>query len=425
MILITKGIESDMKKRVVITGMGALTPIGNNVKSYWEGLISGKSGAAPITYFDTENYKTRFACELKNFDAADYLDRKELRIYDPFVQYALIATDEALVDAGLKNSGIDPFRTGVIWGSGNGGVQTFDKEMMAFAAGDGIPRFNPYFMPKMLVNMAAGVISIKYGLKGISFAPISACASANSAIIEAWRQIQWGQADLIVAGGSDAAISPSSMAGFNAAKALSTTNEAPHSASRPFDKDRDGFVMGEGAGALIMESLEHALARGAKIYAEIVGGAMTSDAYHLTSTHPEGEGAQRAMWLAINEAGMNPHQIDYINAHATSTKMGDLSELKAIKGVFGDYSPAISSTKSMTGHLLGAAGAVEAIAGILALNKNVIPATINTTELDEDSPLGLDIVLGVSRNATIETVMSNTFGFGGHNAIVLFKRYTN
>jgi len=412
-----------MKKRVVITGMGALTPIGNNVNAYWENLVSGKSGAAPITYFDTEKYKTRFACELKNFDAGDYLDKKELRIYDPYVQFALIATNEALMDAGIIDSSIDSYRTGVIWGSGNGGVQTFDKEMLAFAAGDGTPRFNPYFMPKMLVNMAAGVISIKYGFKGISYAPISACASANSAIIEAWHQIQWGLADVIVAGGSDAAISPSSMAGFSAAKALSTLNDSHENASRPFDKDRDGFVMGEGAGALIIESLENALARGAKIYAEICGGAMTSDAYHLTSTHPEGEGAQRAMKLAMKEAGLEIHQIDYINAHATSTKMGDLSELKAIKAVFGNHSPAISSTKSMTGHLLGAAGAIEAIAGILAINNNLIPATINTSELDIETPEGLDIVLGSSRKSLIETVMSNTFGFGGHNAIVVFKKF--
>ncbi|MEP0365834.1 MAG: beta-ketoacyl-ACP synthase II [Cyclobacteriaceae bacterium] len=411
------------ERRVVVTGMGALAPIGNNLADFWQSLIAGTSGAAPITYFDTTNHKTKFACELKGFDPKDHLDRKELRTNDPYVQYALVAVDEALKDAGVEFDKIDPYRSGVIWGTGNGGIQSFHNEIAEYATGDGTPRFNPYFVPKILANMASGIISIKYGIKGITYTPVSACATSNTALIEAFYHIQWGKADLIVSGGSDAVINESGIAGFNASKALSTRNDDPASASRPFDKNRDGFVMGEGAGALILEDLDHALARGAKIYAEIVGGAMTSDAHHLTATHPDGEGAQRGMRLALEEAGLTPADVDYVNMHATSTPMGDMSELKGIKGVFGESSPKISATKSMTGHLLGAAGAIEAIASIMAVKDGVIPPTINTTELDEQVPERLDIVLGESQKTEVNVAMSNTFGFGGHNAITVFKKY--
>ena len=361
------------ERRVVITGMGALTPIGNNVADYWTSLKAGKSGAAPITYFATTNHKTKFACELKDFDITKVLDRKEIRTNDPYVQYALVAVAEALADSGLDLEKIDTYRAGVIWGSGNGGIQSFHNEITDYALGDGTPRFNPYFVPKILVNMASGIISIKYGLKGVTYTPVSACATSNTAIIEAFNHIKWGKADVIVSGGSDAVINASGIAGFNASKALSTRNDDPASASRPFDKERDGFVMGEGGGALIIEELEHAKARGAKIYAEIGGGAMTSDAYHLTATHPEGEGAQRGILLALEEAGLSPEDVDYVNMHATSTPMGDMSELKALKGVFKAHSPKVSATKSMTGHLLGAAGAIEAIATVMAIKDDVIP----------------------------------------------------
>lgn len=411
------------ERRVVVTGMGALAPIGNNLADFWQALIAGTSGAAPITCFDTTNHKTKFACELKGFDPMDYLDRKEVRTNDPYVQYALVAVDEALKDAGVDFDQIDPYKSGVIWGTGNGGIQSFHNEIAEYATGDGTPRFNPYFVPKILANMASGIISIKYGIKGITYTPVSACATSNTALIEAFYHIQWGKADLIVSGGSDAVINESGIAGFNASKALSTRNDDPASASRPFDKNRDGFVMGEGAGALILEDLDHALARGATIYAEIVGGAMTSDAYHLTATHPDGEGAQRGMRLALEEAGLTPADVDYVNMHATSTPMGDISELKGLKGVFGDRSPKISATKSMTGHLLGAAGAIEAIASVMAVKEGVIPPTINTTELDEQVPEGLDIVLGQSQKTEVNVAMSNTFGFGGHNAITVFKKY--
>jgi 3-oxoacyl-[acyl-carrier-protein] synthase II len=411
------------ERRVVITGMGALTPIGNNVADYWSALVAGKSGAAPITYFDTTLHKTKFACELKNFDVNQVLDKKEVRTNDPYVQYALVAVAEALADSGLDLEKINAFRAGVIWGSGNGGIQSFHNEITEFALGDGTPRFNPYFVPKILVNMAAGIISIKYGLKGVTYTPVSACATSNTALIEAFNHIKWGKADIIVSGGSDAVINASGIAGFNASKALSTRNDDPTVASRPFDRDRDGFVMGEGAGALIIEELEHAKTRGAKIYAEIGGGAMTSDAYHLTATHPEGEGAQRGMLLAMEEAGLTPADVDYVNMHATSTPMGDISELKALKGVFKDRSPKISATKSMTGHLLGAAGAIEAIAAVMAIREGIIPPTINTTNLDENTPEGLDIVLGKAVKTEVNVAISNTFGFGGHNAITLSKKY--
>ncbi|MFY0599435.1 MAG: beta-ketoacyl-ACP synthase II [Cyclobacteriaceae bacterium] len=411
------------ERRVVVTGMGTLAPIGNNLVDFWESLKSGKSGAAPITYFDTTNHKTKFACELKGFDPKDHLDRKEIRTNDPYVQYALVSVGEALKDSGIDLDKTDRYRTGVIWGTGNGGIQSFHNEIADYATGDGTPRFNPYFVPKILANMASGIISIKHGLKGITYTPVSACATSNTALIEAFYHIKWNKADMIVSGGSDAVINESGIAGFNASKALSTRNEDPTVASRPFDRDRDGFVMGEGAGAVILEDLEHAKARGAKIYAEIVGGAMTSDAYHLTATHPEGEGAQRGMLLALEEGGLTPKDVDYVNMHATSTPMGDISELKGLKGVFKDYSPKISATKSMTGHLLGAAGAIEAIASVMAIQEGVIPPTINTANLDEQVPEGLDIILGESQQSDIKVAMSNTFGFGGHNAITVFKRF--
>ncbi len=409
-------------RRVVVTGLGALTPIGNNVEDFWEGMKEGKSGAAPITYFDTSNFKTQFAAELKGFDPSDYLDRKEVRINDPYLHYALVSTQEAIDDAELDFDKIDRLRTGVIWGTGQGGMQSFHKDVIEFASNP-VPRFNPYFVPKIIVNMGAGVISIKYGLKGLSFAPITACATSNTALIEAFNHIRWGDADVIIAGGSDAAINESGIAGFNASKALSTRNDDPITASRPFDKSRDGFVMGEGSGTLILEELEHAKSRGAKIYAEIAGGAMTSDAYHLTATHPEGEGARRAMEMAIKTADLEPADVDYINTHATSTPMGDISELKAIGNLFGGRSPKINATKSMTGHLLGAAGAIEAIASIKAMEHNTVPATINTVELDEETPNGVDIIVGKSTSHEIDVAISNTFGFGGHNAIVLFRKY--
>lgn len=409
-------------RRVVITGMGALTPIGNNLNEYWNGLVEGKSGAAPITYFDTEKFKTKFACELKGFDPSNYLDRKEIRSNDPYTQYALVSVEEAIQDSALDFKYIDVTRTGVIWGTGNGGIQSFHNEVEGFAKSDGIPRYNPYFVPKIIVNMASGVISIKYGIKGPAFTPVSACATSNSAIIEAFNYIRWGDCDVVIAGGSDAAINPSGIAGFNASKALSTRNEDPASASRPFDKDRDGFVMGEGAGALIMEDYEHAIERGAKIYSEVLGGAQTSDAYHLTATHPEGEGAIRAMQKSLNQAGLTPDDIGYVNMHATSTPLGDISELKAINKAFNGTSVKVSSTKSMTGHLLGAAGAIEAIASIMSIKDGKIPPTINTKHLDESVPQGLDIVLSKAINAPVDYAMSNTFGFGGHNAVVIFGK---
>lgn len=411
------------KRRVVVTGMGALTPIGNNLEAFWEGLRTGKSGAAPITYFDTTPFKTNFACELKGLDVKDHLDRKEIRTNDPHVQYALVSTKEAIEDAGLNFEEIDTYRTGVIWGTGNGGIQSYYNEVVDYLKSDTVPRFNPYFIPKIIPNMASGVISIKYGLKGVSFTPISACATGNTAIIEALNYIQWGKADLIIAGGSDAAINEPGIAGFNASKALSTRNDDPEHASRPFDKNRDGFVMGEGSGTLILEELEHAQRRGAKIYAEVVGGAMTSDAYHLTATHPEGEGAKRAIQLGLADAGLTVNDVDYVNMHATSTPLGDISELQALNGVLEGPSPKISATKSMTGHLLGGAGAIEGIASIMALKHQFVPPTINTTELDEEVPKNLDIVIGEGQKAEMNVAISNTFGFGGHNAIVVMKKF--
>jgi 3-oxoacyl-[acyl-carrier-protein] synthase II len=412
-------------RRVVITGLGALTPIGETVDSYWSGLKAGKSGAAPITKFNTEKFKAKFACELKEFNAADHFDRKELRKYDAFSQYALVAADEAVRDAEVDFDTLDKTRAGVIWGSGNGGIQTFQDQMKEFCEGDGTPRFTPYFIPRILVDIASGILSIKYGLQGVNFCPVSACATSNTALIEAFNYIKWDKADIIISGGSEAAINEASIGGFSSARALSTQNEAPESASKPFDIDRDGFVMGEGAGALIVEEYEHALKRGAKIYAEIVGGGMAADAYHLTGTHPEGEGAVLGMREAIREAGITSNDIDYINMHATSTPLGDRSELIAAQRVFGDTSSiTISATKSMTGHLLGAAGAIEAIACIKTLTDDFIPATINTQNIEPEFSELFDFPINEGRSKTVNYAMSNTFGFGGHIASIILKKYT-
>lgn len=412
-------------RRVVITGLGALTPIGEDVDSFWEALKSGKSGAAPITKFNTEKFKAKFACELKNFNALDFFDRKEVRKYDPFSQYALVSSDQAILDAEIDFETIDRTRAGVIWGSGNGGIQTFQDQMKEFCEGDGTPRFTPYFIPRILVDIASGIISIKHGLQGVNFCPVSACATSNTALIEAFNYIKWDKADLIISGGSEAAINEASMGGFASARALSTKNDSPETASMPFDVERDGFVMGEGAGALIVEEYEHALKRGAKIYAEIVGGGMAADAYHLTGTHPEGEGAVLGMREAMREAGLGPDDIDYINMHATSTPLGDKSELIAAERVFGsDSKVTISATKSMTGHLLGAAGAIEAIACVKILQHDFIPATINTKNIEPDFADLFDFPIGIEgRSKEVNYAMSNTFGFGGHIASLIVKKY--
>ena len=412
-------------RRVVITGLGALTPIGEDVDSFWEALKSGKSGAAPITKFNTEKFKAKFACELKNFNALDFFDRKEVRKYDPFSQYALVSSDQAILDAEIDFETIDRTRAGVIWGSGNGGIQTFQDQMKEFCEGDGTPRFTPYFIPRILVDIASGIISIKHGLQGVNFCPVSACATSNTALIEAFNYIKWDKADLIISGGSEAAINEASMGGFASARALSTKNDSPETASMPFDVERDGFVMGEGAGALIVEEYEHALKRGAKIYAEIVGGGMAADAYHLTGTHPEGEGAVLGMREAMREAGLGPDDIDYINMHATSTPLGDKSELIAAERVFGsDSKVTISATKSMTGHLLGAAGAIEAIACVKILQHDFIPATINTKNIEPDFADLFDFPIGIEgRSKTVNYAMSNTFGLGGHIASLIVKKY--
>lgn len=412
-------------KRAVITGLGALTPIGNNVPDFWNALINGVSGAAPITRFDTSKYKTRFACEVKNFDPLTVLDKAEVRKNDLFSLFALAAVDEAIKDARLDFDTLDRTRIGVIWGSGQGGMTTFEEQLHEFHKGDGTPRFNPYLIPKMITNIAAGVISIKYNLQGINYGTVSACASSNTAMVDALNYIRWGKANMVITGGSEAPLSPGPFGGFSAMKAMSTRNDDCATASRPFDKDRDGFVMGEGAGALVIEELEHALQRGATIYAELAGGAMTGDAYHLSATHPEGEGAYRAMKLALEDAGLTINDVQYINTHATSTPVGDLSEITAVTRLFGESAPnvKISATKSMTGHLLGGAGAVEGIASVLAIKNGIIPPTINTTELDPKIPAGLGIVTGKAVHHTVNVAMSNTFGFGGHNAIAVFKRY--
>ena len=414
-------------KRVVVTGLGALTPIGNNISEYWDGLKSGKSGCAPITYFDTEKFKTKFACELKNFDPLDHFDRKETRKLDRFAQYALVASDEAIADAQINTDTMDKFRIGVIWGAGIGGLETFQNEMLNYSEGDGTPRFNPFFIPKMIADIAPGNISIKHGFMGPNYTTVSACASSANAIIDALNYIRLGQCDVIVTGGSEAAVVIAGMGGFNAMHALSTRNESPESASRPFDATRDGFVLGEGAGALILEEYEHAKARGAHIYAEVIGGGMFSDAYHMTAPHPDGIGVERVMHNCLQDAGIRPEQVDVINTHGTSTPLGDVAELKAIVKVFGDHAPNINinSTKSMTGHLLGAAGAIEAIASILAMNHSLVPPTINHTSVDENIDPSLNLTLNEPQEREITYAMSNTFGFGGHNACVLLKKYTD
>lgn len=410
-------------KRVVITGMGALTPIGNSADAFWSALVNGVSGAGPITKFNTEKFKTRFACELKDIDTNAYFERNEAKKYDAFTQYALIAADEAIRHARLDFEALNRNRIGVIWGSGNGGIQTFEEQVLEFAQGDGTPRFSPFLVPKMIVDIAAGLISIKYGLRGVNFTTVSACATSNTAIIDAFNYIRWGKADAIITGGSEAPITRSAVGGFGASRALSTRNDSPQTASRPFDVDREGFVMGEGAGALVLESLEHALQRHAPILAEIVGGGMAADAYHLTGTHPEGEGAYLGMWEALHDANLQPADIDYLNVHATSTPMGDTSELKAVLRVFGEKPPlSISATKSMTGHLLGAAGAVEAIACIQAVRENIVPPTINTHTVDTEFA-HLDLTLGQAKRREVRYAMSNTFGFGGHIATTIFKKY--
>jgi 3-oxoacyl-[acyl-carrier-protein] synthase II len=410
-------------RRVVITGLGALTPLGNDVSTFWNNIKEGKSGANSITKFDTEKFKTKFACELKDFDAKNHFDVKEIRKYDLFSQYALVSVDEAVQDAQINFDSLNKDRIGVIWGSGNGGIQTFQDQMKEFSAGDGTPRFTPFFIPRILVDIASGIISIKYGLRGINFCPVSACATSNTALIEAFNYIKWNKADIIISGGSEAAINQAAIGGFSSAKALSSKNDSPETASRPFDIDRDGFVMGEGAGALIIEEYEHAQKRGAKIYCEIVGGGMAADAYHLTGTHPEGDGAVLGMNLAMEEAGISANEIDYINMHATSTAQGDISELIALKRVFGERkSLQVSGTKSMTGHLLGAAGAIEAIICIKALQEQKIPPTINTVNIEPDFKDLFSFPLNKAIDANVNFAMSNTFGFGGHIASVLFKK---
>jgi len=403
--------------------MGALTPLGNEVAAFWNNLVSGKSGAATITRFDASLFRTKFACELKDFDVNSLLDKADIRKTDPFTQYALIVANQAIADAGLDFSTMNPFDTGVIWGSGQGGMQTFEEQVTEYVSGGNKPRFSPYFVPKLISNMAPGMISIQHRLMGINYTTVSACATSNTAIMDALNYIRWGKAKVIITGGSEAPITPASVGGFCAMKAMSTRNEDPAAASRPFDINRDGFVMGEGAGALVLEEYEHAKARGASIYAEVVGAAMTADAYHMTATHPEGLGALQAMKFALEDAGLNTGDVHYLNAHATSTPVGDLSETTAIAQLFGHHATHlhISATKSMTGHLLGAAGAIEAIAAIMSIKTGIIPPTINTQEPDPAIPAGLQLVLKDAIEKKVTVSMSNTFGFGGHNGIVVFK----
>jgi len=412
-------------KRVVVTGIGALTPIGNTKEEFWKGLSTGVSGAAPITRFDASLFKTQFACEVKNLEVEKFIDKKEARKMDGFTQYAMIAVDEAIEDSGLDLEALDKSRAGVIWGSGIGGLRTFQEEVAEFTRGDGTPRFNPFFIPKMIADIAAGFISIKYGFRGPNFVTVSACASATNALIDAFNYIRLGKADLFISGGSEAAVTEAGIGGFNAMKALSQRNDSPETASRPFDKERDGFVLGEGAGALILEELEHAKARGAKIYAELVGGGMTADANHITAPHPEGLGASSVMKITLEDAGLEPESIDYINVHGTSTPLGDVSETKAIQKVFGEhaYKLNISSTKSMTGHLLGAAGAIEAIACILAIQNSLVPPTINHFTDDESFDPRLNLTFNKAQEREITYALSNTFGFGGHNCSVIFKKF--
>ncbi|TDO19963.1 beta-ketoacyl-ACP synthase II [Pedobacter duraquae] len=414
-------------KRVVVTGLGALTPIGNTIPEFWDGLLNGVSGAAPITSFDTEKFKTKFACELKNFNPEDFMDKKEARKLDPFVQYAIASTEEAVRDGQFDFSTLDTNRIGVIWGSGIGGIKTFLDEMRNFFAGDGTPRINPFFIPKMIIDIVSGHISIKYGLRGPNFATVSACASSTNAMIDAFNYIRLDMADVFITGGSEAIINEAGIGGFNAMHALSTRNDDPQTASRPFDKDRDGFVAGEGAGTIILEELEHAKKRGAKIYAEIVGGGMSADANHITAPHPQGLGARMVMTNALRDAKLKTSDIDYINVHGTSTPLGDISETSAIVDLFGEdaYQLNISSTKSMTGHLLGAAGAVEAIAAILAVKNDIVPPTINHFTDDPAFDAKLNFTFNKAEKREVRAALSNTFGFGGHNASVIFKKYVD
>ena len=411
-------------RRVVVTGLGALTPIGNTLSAYWEGLLSGNSGAAPITYFDPTLFKTKFACELKGFNPLDHFDRKEARKYDRFAQYALVAVDEALQDAKFPIETADKDRVGVIWGAGIGGLETFQNEVLNFAAGNENPRFNPFFIPKMITDIAPGLISIKYGFRGPNFATVSACASASNAMIDALNYIRLGYADVMITGGSEAGITKAGIGGFNAMHALSKRNDDPKTASRPFDKNRDGFVLGEGAGALILESYEHAIARNANIYAELAGGGLSADAHHMTAPHPEGLGAIKVMENCLKDANLKPTDVDTINMHGTSTPLGDIAESNAIIEVFKEHAYAmnINSTKSMTGHLLGAAGAIEAIASIMAIKHSIIPPTINHQTVDENIDPKINFTLGKAQKRNVDVALSNTFGFGGHNACVLFKK---
>ena len=412
-------------RRVVVTGIGALTPIGNNLQDYWTALKNGVSGAAPITHFDAQNFKTQFACEIKNFNPTDFLDRKEARKLDKFSQYALVVAEEAFVNSKLKSEEINSDRSGVVWGSGIGGMQTFFTESVNFGTSNGIPRFNPFFIPKLISDIPAGHISIKYNFKGPNFTTVSACASSTNALIDAFNYIKWNKADVFIAGGSEACIFEPGIGGFNAMMALSTRNDDPKTASRPFDKERDGFVMGEGAGALVLEEYEYAIKRGATIYAEMVGSGLTADAHHITAPHPEGLGAKNVMKLAIEDADIDVSKIDYINVHGTSTPLGDIAETKAIKSLFGEhaYNLNISSTKSMTGHLLGAAGIVESIACIMAVKENIVPPTINHQTADPEIDKKLNLTLNKAQKRTINYALSNTFGFGGHNASIVFKKH--
>lgn len=411
-------------KRVVVTGLGALTPIGNTLEEYWNNLIAGKSGAAPIQQFDASKFKTQFACEVKNFNVEDFIERKEARKLDQFSQYAMVSASEAMADSKLMDSDPNVDRIGVIWGSGIGGLKTFQDECQNFFSGDGTPKFNPFFIPKMIADIASGHISIKYGLRGPNYVTVSACASSTNAIIDAFNLIRLGKADAIVTGGSEAAVNEMGVGGFNALRALSMLNDSPETASRPFDKDRDGFVLGEGAGALILEEYEHAKKRGAKIYAEVAGGGMSGDAYHMTAPHPEGIGARNVMRAALEDAELNPEDVDYVNVHGTSTPLGDVAETKAIQQVFGEhaYKLNISSTKSMTGHLLGAAGAIEAIACILAVKHDIVPPTINHFTDDPELDNKLNFTFGKAQKRVVNVALSNTFGFGGHNTSAIFKK---
>ena len=411
-------------KRVVVTGIGALTPLGNDAQSYWDALAIGKSGAAPITRFDAEKFKTKFACEIKNFDINDHLDRKEARKMDPFTQYAMVVADEAVLDSGILDTDFVPEDIGVIWASGIGGLGSLEKEIRDFTLGDGTPRFNPFFIPKMIGDIAPGYISIKYGFRGPNFGTVSACASSNNSIIDSFNYIRLGMVKALVTGGSEACVTPSAVGGFNSMKALSERNDSPATASRPFDADRDGFVLGEGAASLVLEEYEHAKARGAKIYGEILGGGMTADAHHITAPHPEGLGAMNVMRRTLKDANLNPNDIDYVNVHGTSTPLGDISETKAIRGVFGDdaYNLNISSTKSMTGHLLGAAGAIEALACLMAINRGVVPPTINHFTDDDQFDPKLNFTFNVAQKREVKYALSNTFGFGGHNASVIMGK---